>query len=81
MVLMKMTMGIFKIDKGGISENDNGYIQNYQEGIVKNDKYINNNYINNNKNNRYNGKQFQGCTPYRDSQYENMDLSPYYANF
>lgn len=80
--------GIDKNDNGypqnrqeGIDENAKEYPQNNQEGIVKNDKYINNNYINNNKYNRYNGKQFQGYTPYRDPQYENIDWSKYYANY
>jgi len=66
----------------GIDENDKGYCQNCQEGIVKNDKYINNN-INNNKynNNINNVNRFQGgYKPYKDSQYENMDFGPYYAN-
>ena len=67
-------------DLMGIGENTNKDSSKHQQSIGENAKDIYNN-INNNKYNKNSKNHFQGgYTPYRDSQYENMDLSQYYAN-
>lgn len=63
-----------------IGENTNKNSSKHQQPIGENAKDIYNN-INNNKYNKNSENRFQGgYTPYRDSQYENMGLSQYYAN-
>lgn len=67
-------------DLMGSGENTNKNSSKHQQPIGENAKDIYNN-INNNKYNKNSENRFRGgYTPYRDSQYENMDLSQYYAN-
>ncbi|MBQ9267362.1 MAG: helix-turn-helix domain-containing protein [Clostridia bacterium] len=72
---------IKKYHKSSKQVGENNYLSSEKQldEIGKKDGDIINN--NTNKYIRNNGKQFQGYTPYRDSQYENIDWSKYYKNY